>query len=142
MRTILVLVGGSETDSTVFETALAAARAVDGHLEFLHVSVSLADAAVMTPHVDFAMGPGLTAALSRLAAKATARSTAAAAHFSDFCAREAIASSPAPSPAPGLSAAWREEPGNVERLIFRARRNDHPLGRLPPVITLHFPIGR
>ena len=44
IRTILVPTSGSETDAVVFETALAAARPCQAHLEFFHVRVSAGEA--------------------------------------------------------------------------------------------------
>jgi hypothetical protein len=59
MKTILVPVGGSDADALVPETALAVTRPLSAHLELLHVRVAVADAAVHTPHLEFARGAGL-----------------------------------------------------------------------------------
>ena len=83
VKTILVLAGGSATDSVVFDTALAAARPFGGHLDFLHIDVALVEATRHAPHIDFAMGSALHDALGRLKADGLARSAAAAAHFRD-----------------------------------------------------------
>ena len=40
MKTILVLIGGSDRDKAIFRTALAAAAPLSAHLDFLHVHVS------------------------------------------------------------------------------------------------------
>ena len=45
MKTTLVPVGGGDTDKAVFETALAVARTLTGHLEFLHICMGASDAA-------------------------------------------------------------------------------------------------
>jgi hypothetical protein len=39
MKTILVLSGGSDSDSSVFETALAAAQPLGAHLRFVHIRI-------------------------------------------------------------------------------------------------------
>ena len=66
MRSILVPVGGSETDLPLFETALAAARPTSGHLQFVHVHIGAGEAAANMPHTAFAMGSALSNALKDL----------------------------------------------------------------------------
>lgn len=134
MKTILVLTGGSETDEAVFDTALAAARPLGAHLEFLHIRVGLEEAAGFTPHIDFARGDALGEALDRLLQTETEiRSLAAARHFRRFCQDESIEIACAPSHSRGVSAIWCEEQDvAVERLTLRARHNDlFVLGRAP-----------
>jgi nucleotide-binding universal stress UspA family protein len=125
MKTILVLTGGSETDRAVFDTALAAARPLGAHLEFLHIRISAGQAALFTPHVDFARGPALREAVDRLEAGAAARSAAAASLFLRFCKQAAIEIADVPSGSIGVSASWREERDNaLERILLHARHND------------------
>jgi len=47
MKTILVLFGGGDRDQMIFETAVAAARPLSAHLDFLHIQVGAGEAA---PH--------------------------------------------------------------------------------------------
>ncbi|HXY99038.1 MAG TPA: universal stress protein [Stellaceae bacterium] len=125
MKTILVLSGGGDTDRVVFGTALSLARAFGAHLEFLHIRPGPGDAAAFTPHVGFARGAALRAALDHLEAEANRRSAASARHFQEFCAQEAIEIADAPARSRGLSAAWQEARGDaVEYLVRRARHND------------------
>ncbi len=125
MKTILVPVGGSRTDHAAFATALAAARAVAAHLEFLHIRISPAEAAEYTPHVDFARGTALRDALNRFEAEAAERSRQAESHVRQFCEQENIVLSDARPRDPGLSAVWREELGGAfERIIYHARHSD------------------
>ena len=63
MKKILVPAGGSKTDLAVFETALAVARPLGAHLEFRHVHLDASEAALHTPHVEFARGAALRNAL-------------------------------------------------------------------------------
>jgi len=72
MKTILVLVCGSDADALVLETALVVARPLSTHLELLHVRVAVADAALHTPHLEFARGAGLGSALDALGSKCRA----------------------------------------------------------------------
>lgn len=128
MRTILVLTGGSKTDEQVFASALAVAKPLGAHLDFLHVRVSQAEAAGNTPHMGFARGPGLTAALEALDKEASARSAASLSHFKAFCAREAVplATSPVGVSQKAVSGSWSEEQTDDAALpiLLHARHND------------------
>jgi nucleotide-binding universal stress UspA family protein len=125
-RTILVPASGSETDAVVFETALAAARPCQAHLEFFHVRVSAGEALRYTPHASFARGKALRGVLHELEDESKNRWQAAQRHVRDFCKQHKITMADAP-PARlrGMSASWREEPGNGEEpFITRARIHD------------------
>jgi nucleotide-binding universal stress UspA family protein len=125
MRSILVPVGGSQTDLPLFETALAAARPISGHLQFVHVHIGAGEAAVHTPHAEFAMGPALSNALKDLDAAARTRSAAAAQHFRDFCRQSKVEVCDAPALSKGVTASWHEEEGRaLKRILLRARHND------------------
>jgi nucleotide-binding universal stress UspA family protein len=122
MRSILVLAGGSESDKIVFETALAAARPIGGHLTFLHVQVDAGEAAIHSRHVDYARGLALTSAFNELREQAKARSTAALNHFKSFCASEHIAASNRPDIVGRLavSASWLEPHNDAPARLRRA----------------------
>ncbi len=127
MRTILVLAGGHATDKTVFNTALAAAKPLGAHLEFLHVRIGPSEAAAYTPHVGFATGDGLRATLGDLETKAEQRSITALHHFEELCERESIKIAVKPSDLKrrSLSASWSEEHDDAAAKITRcARHND------------------
>lgn len=125
MRSILVPVGGSETDLPLFETALAAARPVAGHLQFVHIHIGAGEAAANMPHTAFAMGPALSNALKDLDATARSRSAAAAQHFHDFCRQSKIEICNTPTPSKDVTASWHEEEGRaLKRILLRARHND------------------
>ena len=66
IATILVPVGGGETDRVVCESALLLAGTLNAHLEFVHVRVRAPEAALHTPHIGFAVGGGLRRALREL----------------------------------------------------------------------------
>jgi nucleotide-binding universal stress UspA family protein len=125
IRTILVPVGGSETDQAVFETALAVARPMLAHLEFLHIHVGPGEAALHTPHVDFARGAALRNALRNLDEMAARRAALAERNVSDFCARSNIDLVEKPRASCAVTARWRQEEGDaLQRLLFHARHND------------------
>ena len=69
MKTILVLFGGGDRDQMIFETAVAAARPLSAHLDFLHIQVGAGEAARHTG-AEFARGAGLRDALDKLDSKA------------------------------------------------------------------------
>lgn len=125
MKTILVTAGGSTTDRAVFATALCAARPLAAHLEFFHVRITAEEAALFTPHVEFARGPAIRDAIARLRDEEITRSAAALLHFRTLCKEENIEIVDVPSTRKRLSASWREETNSAEsRLMLRARHND------------------
>lgn len=125
MKSFLIPIGGSDTDSGLFETALAAARPFSSHMNFLHVHVGPGEAALNTPHTGFAMGPALSSALQELDTKAQTRSELAARHFREFCAKANVEIRDAPERTDAVTASWREEEGSaLSRILFHARHHD------------------
>jgi nucleotide-binding universal stress UspA family protein len=125
MKSFLIPIGGSDTDASLFETALAAARPFSSHMNFLHIHVGPGQAAANTPHAAFAMGPALSNALRDLDAQAKTRSALAAQHFRDFCARSTVEICDVPGNAKGVTASWQAEDGHaLRRIMFHARHND------------------
>ncbi len=126
IRSILVTASGSESDTPVFETALAAARPLSAHLDFVHVLPTLGDAALNTPHTDFAMGRGLVKSLDAVKTEIVRRSRASERHFQEFCERHSLPIIDKPQPvSDGVSASWEQVSGDaLECLTFRARHRD------------------
>jgi nucleotide-binding universal stress UspA family protein len=128
MKTILVLTGGSDSDASVFETALAAARPFAAHLRFVHIRICSGQAAMYSPHVDFARGPALVDALSQLESDAERRSAVFGDHVRAFCTRFNIALQNAPpndGAVNGVTASLLEETDDAtRRLIGHARQHD------------------
>jgi nucleotide-binding universal stress UspA family protein len=125
MKTILVLTGGSDTDEPVLETALAAAQPFAAHLRFVHIRIASGQAAIYSPHVEFARGPALADALARLETDAERRSVAFGEHVRAFCARFNIAMQHATESANGVTASLVEESDDApRRLIGHARQHD------------------
>ena len=125
MKSILVPIGGSESDGSLFETALAAARLFSSHLQFLHVYIGAGEAAANMPHTEFAMGPALSGALEQLQHDADIRSATAAQHFREFCARSAVEIGDKPADGKKVTASWHEESGDaLNRIISHARHSD------------------
>jgi nucleotide-binding universal stress UspA family protein len=125
MKTILVPVGGGEKDEAVFQTALGIARPLSAHLDFYHVRVSLGEAAVHTPHFDFAMGSALLPAMDELQGQLDGRAAGARSHVNDFCRRFEIAIVDTPRGSDSVSASWCEEDGrSLETILRRARYSD------------------
>jgi len=124
MKTILVLFGGGDRDQMIFETAVAAARPLSAHLDFLHIQVGAGEAARHTS-AEFARGAGLRDALDKLDTKARSFSEVAASNFRDLCMRWQIEICDTPAGEQHVTASYREEAGDsLERLTFHARHCD------------------
>jgi nucleotide-binding universal stress UspA family protein len=125
MNTILALIGGGERDQVILQTALAAARPFSAHVDFLHVRVSAAEAA-LNSHVEFACGPAIGSALRELDERADTFSYVAADNVRDFCERFSIEIREEPTPTRDrVTASIREETDRaLERLTFHAGRSD------------------
>jgi nucleotide-binding universal stress UspA family protein len=125
MKTILVLIGGSERDQVVFETAMAAARPLSAHLDFLHIHVGPGEAARRSSGAEFARGAALRGALQSLDTKARTFSEIASSNFRDFCMRWQIDICDEPGGEQHVTASYREETGDsMDRLTFHARHCD------------------
>jgi nucleotide-binding universal stress UspA family protein len=122
IRTILVPTSGSDTDGVVFETALAAARPCQAHLEFFHVRVSEGEALRYREHASFARGEALRGALRELKEEAAKRWETAQRHVRDFCNQHKISMADKPDALYTISASWREEAGNGEEPFIRRGR--------------------
>lgn len=124
MKTILVPVGGSATDTVVLDTALAAARPFNAHLEFLHVRIEPADAAKYAPNFGFARGGAVASALEALHAQCEQRSAEAERHVRNFCQINGVDLHAKPG-SDHVSATFSEEAGDaMHRLLRRARHSD------------------
>lgn len=125
IKSILVPVGGGPGDQAVLETALTVAKPISAHLEFLHVRLSGAEAAVHTPHFGYAIGGAVRSGLRRLAEVADSRAAAAAHSVEQFCARAQIRMAEGSVGAGLVTARWHREEGDaLAALLFHARRND------------------
>ena len=110
LKTILVPAAGDARDASTFAAALAAARAFDAHLDFLHIRIdAVALAATMT--ADGGSGIMVSGLIDRMEADSDRREAAAKAAFDEFCAREGLALAERPAGNRALSAAWRREVG-------------------------------
>jgi nucleotide-binding universal stress UspA family protein len=124
MKNLLTLIGGGDRDTVVFHTALAAARALSAHMDFLHIHVGAAEAARYA-HAEFACGAALRNALGELQIKAHTYSELAASHIHDLCEQANVAICDTPKETQGPTASFHEEENNaIERLISHARHSD------------------
>ena len=124
MKTILVPTSGSDSDESVFHSALAAGRPLGAHLCFLHLRLTAATAA-LNAHLEFCPGPVIVDAFEALKEQELVRSAQAIEHFEAFCGTHGVPVREAPDASTGLSASWLEESGEPEkRLRFHARHND------------------
>jgi nucleotide-binding universal stress UspA family protein len=111
IKTILVPATGNRTDGAVFTSALAAARAFNAHLDFLHVRVDAAAmvAAMATDGSGAAMVSGL---VERIDEEATRREDMARQLFRRFCERERLAIEDTPAGKQSSTAQWLRETGD------------------------------
>ena len=123
IKTILVAASGGRSDASAFETALTLARPLTAHLDFYHAWVTPDDAAALTPHVDFAQGPALKDALTRLQHDAETRSAAALRSFHEFCQRHRLTIAEPDENIAGVTTAWIEERGDPLRGLARQARH-------------------
>ena len=125
IKSILVPTSGSQTDESVFATALALAQPFAAHLQFLHVHLTATEAALNTPHVDFCQGAAIASALEELRQKQAVLSGSAVAHFKNFCETHRIQIRDTPDRLEVVSASWLKEINEPQRrLISHARHSD------------------
>ena len=125
IRTILVPISGSTTDHSVCATALAAARPLAAHLDFYHLRMSCTAAAPYYPHLDFAVGSGLTQGLRTISNQEEALSIEARAHFTEFCKEHKLPLKSDPGVCGQVTVSFTEEMDDPHRrLLHRAKRND------------------
>ncbi len=125
IKTILVPTSGSATDQSVFATALAAARPLTAHLEFLHVHLTAGVAALHAPHVDFLQGAAVGTALAELSRESAELSARSLGHFKEFCERHRVLIRDAPNPVELVSAHYSQQTdAPLARLLLHTRHSD------------------
>jgi nucleotide-binding universal stress UspA family protein len=111
IKTILVPATGNDADAAAFTAALAAARSLGAHLDFLHVHLDPREIATA-----FAtdVGGGLVSAglIESLEREADEREEKAKKALDAFCAKEKLSLGTAPTQAGAISAQWHRETGN------------------------------
>ena len=124
IKTILVPATGTDMDTGVFSSALAAARPLGAHLGFLHIGLDAATfAATIMPEVS--SGHVVTDVIARMEEEAQQLEQKAKHLFESFCQREGLVVAETPSTQPTTSARWFEEHGSqAEWLSEYARTAD------------------
>ena len=123
---------GAATDEPVFATALTAARLLPAHLEFLHVRIDVQATlmAMAMASADVGGGIGYGEILETLEQEGASRQKAAELAFRNFCERERVAASAAPSGAlpsaelrveTGDEPTWLAEHGRAADLLVVGR---------------------
>jgi nucleotide-binding universal stress UspA family protein len=110
IKTILVPATGSDSDTAVFASALAVARAFAAHLEFLHVRPD-AEAMAVAMASDGGGATMVGGLIDRLEEEADEREEKANRLFQSFCEREGLALRDVPPGPQGPSARWLREIG-------------------------------
>jgi nucleotide-binding universal stress UspA family protein len=111
IKTILVPATGNQTDDAVFTSALAAARAFNAHLGFLHVRVD-AVAMVATMAADGSGAAMVSGLVQRIEEEATTREDTARQLFQGFCERERLAIEDTPAGQQSPTAQWLRQTGD------------------------------
>jgi nucleotide-binding universal stress UspA family protein len=115
IKTILVPSTGAGTDIATFAAALRVAQVFAAHIDALHVRIDAVEIAVatMTDGGGAALTEGLVEQLDQ---DARERAAKAQGIFADFCGRERLSITAAPSKASALpSAQWHDETGDQPR---------------------------
>lgn len=129
-KTILVPAGGADTDTPVFETALAVAQLSGAHLIFLHIRLDVRDVIASMAAGDLgASGVGMGSLIDDMEADAAKLQAVAKSAVEAFCAREKILITDTP---PGgtpsartVTAEWRTEIGRLtDSISAYARATD------------------
>ncbi len=125
MKTILALINGSDGDAAILEAAHTLAKTTDGHIDALHIDLTVLEAAGYVPQADFARGNALVDALQSLEGRREKSGAAARASFATCCARHGISEVNEPGAAKGVTASLhRESSAEIEHLIETARHHD------------------
>jgi nucleotide-binding universal stress UspA family protein len=122
VKTILVPATASNSDNTVFASALTVARAFDAHLDFLHVRVDPA-AMAATMASDGSGSAMITGLVDRIGEEAGQREDTARQQFQRFCERERLVTADAPTGQPGPSARWLAETGDEAYWVAQYSRS-------------------
>jgi nucleotide-binding universal stress UspA family protein len=133
IKTVLVPATGSDTDTAVFTSALAVARAFIAHIDFLHVR---ADAAALAASMA-AEGGGaamMSGVADRIQQEAGQREAKAKQLFQGFCAREGLTLGDASPGQPGPSARWVREIGDEPYWVTE-------YGRAADLLVIGRPVG-
>jgi nucleotide-binding universal stress UspA family protein len=125
VKSILVPLSGSGTDTVVMEAAYALALRLGAHLDFAHIPLAGVDLRLVQPHIDFARGESLQAALKDLAARSRAGEARTFSSVEEFCKSKGIVQLGRPVPSDGVSAGWVGKPcEDVAALLQCARAHE------------------
>jgi nucleotide-binding universal stress UspA family protein len=124
MKSILVPLSGSDTDSGVIEAAYALASRLKAHLDFAHIPLSAVDLRIAEPHIDFARGESLQLALKDLSARSKAGEARVFSSVEEFCKSRGILQSSKPSRSDSISAGWIKPCEDMEGLLRAARAHE------------------
>jgi len=123
-QTILASLTGLGSDRTVLEAAVAAARAVGGHIQCLHTRIDVVEAtalmATISPHRD----TDVHGLLREISNEERERSHHARQAFEDACQRHAISIRDTPGDGTVISAAWQESKSFLNETLHEARYHD------------------
>jgi nucleotide-binding universal stress UspA family protein len=112
-KIILLPATGTATDSSVFASALAAARLFDGHLMVLHVRPDVRREIAAMASADMGMATGLDSTISNMEAEADTRERAAESTWRAFAAAHGIKLAERPCSSSVMTYEWLTETGSA-----------------------------
>jgi nucleotide-binding universal stress UspA family protein len=125
IKNIFVPASGSSTAASVFATALALARPLAAHLQFLHMHPAPSEAAIHAPHVEFCQGPAIGDALEYLRRQGDYLCAGAVRHFQERCEANSVPVVTVPDAQQSVTASWTEETKPLTaRFMLHARHAD------------------
>lgn len=125
IKTILVPTSGSATDQTVFDTALAVARCVKGHLRFLHLRLTPETAALQVAHYEFCQGAAISSTLEGVRQQGQQLAARARQHVFAYCDQHHLPLCDVADSVEQVTASWTEEKFMpLAQLLVHARHSD------------------
>lgn len=127
MKSILVAVSGTHSDSSTLDAAHAMAAPLKAHLDFFHIPLASIDMVAIDHHIDFACGSGLESALKNRLPKSHEAEAGARAHVEDFCAARRIPRMSQPGLSDQVTASWATCAANPDICGFMRAARTHDL---------------
>lgn len=126
MKSLLVAVSGTSSDSAVIGAAYAVAAPLKAHLDFVHIPLASIEIADFNRHIEFARGSGLELALKDRLPRSKDAETKARGSATEFCASRGILQISQPISIGQVTASWIACPigQNDDGFLRAARTHD------------------
>ena len=126
MRSILVPVSGTNSDSAVLAAAFTVAAPLKSHLDFVHVPICEIEPSDYNHHIEFARGSGVETALKETLLSTQDAAAKARAHVADYCTSKSMHWASYPGAFDRVTASWISglAPFGIEGLVKAGRAHD------------------